>query len=103
MKSKEDIEKHQKLRPFQTHNVGYVAKMLDDLEHIKSFLVFELINHYDKCKYYSYDSDAIESYCSNKKAWKHFRVKIGGLTAGDFLPQRDCPKCEYYELETKEK
>ena len=68
------------------HNVWFISdllKRMTESEWVKEYLEFELIREIRKCKYYEWDNDACEEYCTK-------------LKDANFDSKKACPICKYY-------
>jgi hypothetical protein len=64
------------------------------LEEVVRYLQFEISEIIEECKFYSYDRDACETYCTQPKLQDKWRKK-------DFEPSKDCINCKFYEKAKK--
>jgi hypothetical protein len=68
-----------------------LSRIVKDLDFLKLYMQMELTEAYMGCKYFIYDIAACESYCSNKLVIRKLRGK-------DFIPEKHCIGCKYYEV-----
>ena len=75
------------------HNVWFISdllKRMTESEWVKEYLEFELIREIRKCKYYEWDNDACEEYCTK-------------LKDANFDSKKACPICKYYSPKESDK